>query len=257
MHQGHTKQAILFLQQGVYMDPLNLERQANLASALRQDGQLDKAEGIFRNVNAIQPNAPAYNGLGTIEMSRHNLPAARADFSRALQLDMYNMEAQYNLGLFCAQTHDFPCVVSAFKTFLAKASPEYRDEVPQAEYDLGMACAETKDIPCVRSSLQAFVAKTPTQYQGMVPQAEYYLGVACARLHDAPCARTAFQSFLAKATPAMQSVVPLAQYNLGMACVQLQDIPCARTALQAFLADVPPAYQGLVPQVQAGLNAMH
>jgi arylsulfatase A-like enzyme/Tfp pilus assembly protein PilF len=257
MHQGHTKQAILFLQQGVYMDPLNLERQANLASALRQDGQLDKAEGIFRHVNAIQPNAPAYNGLGTIEMSRHNLPAARADFNRALQLDTYNMEAQYNLGLFCAQAHDFPCVVSAFKTFLAKASPEYRDEVPQAEYDLGMACAETKDIPCVRSSLQAFVAKTPTQYQGMVPQAEYYLGVACARLHDAPCARTAFQSFLAKATPAMQSVVPLAQYNLGMACVQLQDIPCARTALQAFLADVPPAYQGLVPQVQAGLNAMH
>ena len=257
LHQGNTKQAILFLEQGVNMDPLNLERQANLASALRQDGQPDKAEGIFRHVNAIQPNAPAYNGLGTIEISRHNLPAARADFDRALQLDPFNMEAQYNLGLYCAQTRDFPCVVTAFKIFLAKASPEYRDEVPQAEYDLGMACAETKDIPCVRSSLQAFVANTPSRYQAMVPQAEYYLGVACARLHDAACARTAFQSFLANASPAMQSIVPLAQYNLGMACVQLQDTPCARTAFQAFLSDVSPAYQRLVPQVQAGLNAMH
>ena len=257
MHQGNTKQAILFLQQGVNMDPLNLERQANLASALRQDGQLDKAEEIFRHVNAIQPNAPAYNGLGTIEISRHNLPAARADFDRALQLDPFNMEAQYNLGLYCAQTRDFPCVVTAFKTFLAKASPEYRDEVPQAEYDLGMACAETKDIPCVRSSLQAFVTNTSPQYQAMMPQAEYYLGVACARLHDAACARAAFQSFLAKVPTAMQSIVPVAQYNLGMACAQTHDIPCARAAFQAFLSNVPPAYESLVPQAQANLNAMH
>jgi arylsulfatase A-like enzyme/tetratricopeptide (TPR) repeat protein len=257
MHQGNTKQAILFLQQGVKMDPLNLERQANLASALRQDGQLDKAEEIFRHVNAIQPNAPAYNGLGTIEISRHNLPAARADFERALQLDPLNMEAQYNLGLYCAQTRDFPCVVTAFKTFLARATPEFRDEMPQAQYDLGMACAETKDIPCVRSSLQAFVADTSPKYQAMMPPAEYYLGVACARLHDAACARKAFQSFLAKAPPAMQSIVPLAQFNLGMACAQMHDIPCARTAFQAFLSNVPPAYEGLVPQAQATLNAMH
>ena len=96
-------------------------------------------------------------------MSRHNLPAARADFTRALQLDPYNMGAQYNLGLYCSQVRDFPCVVSAFKPFLAKASPQYRDEMPQAEYDLGMACAETKDIACVRSSLQAFVANTPSR----------------------------------------------------------------------------------------------
>ncbi len=257
LRQGNTKQAILFLQQGVNMDPLNLERQANLAGALRQDGQLEKAEEIFRRVNAIQPNAPAYNGLGTIEISRHNLPAARADFDRALQLDPLNMEAQYNLGLYCAQTRDFPCVVTAFKTFLAKASPEYQDEMPQAQYDLGMACAETKDIPCVRSSLQAFVANSSPQYQGMMPQAEYYLGVACARLHDAACARTAFQSFLAKTPAPMQSIVPLAQFNLGMACAQTHDIPCARTAFQAFLSNVPPAYESLVPQAQSNLNALH
>ena len=257
LHQGNTKQAILFLQQGVNMDPLNLERQANLASALRQDGQMDKAEEIFRHVNTIQPNAPAYNGLGTIEFSRHNLPAARADFDRALQLDPLDMEAQYNLGLYCAQTRDFPCVVTAFKTFLAKTSPEYRDEVPQAQYDLGMACAETKDIPCVRSSLQPFVTNTSPQYQAMMPQAEYYLGVACARLHDAACARTAFQSFLAKAPPPMQSIVPLAQFNLGMACAQTHDISCARTAFQAFLSNVPPAYESLVPQAQSNLNALH
>lgn len=256
LQKGNPGQAILFLQQGVNMDPLNLERQANLASALRQDGQLDKSEEIFRRVIAIQPNAPAYNGLGTIEISRHNLPAARADFDRALQLDPLNMEAQYNLGLYCAQTRNFQCVVTAFKTFLAKASPEYRDEMPQAEFDLGMACAETKDIPCVRSSLQPFVANSSPQYQAMMPQAEYYLGVACARLHDAACARSSFQSFLTTAPAAMQSLVPLAQFNLGMACVQTRDISCARTAFQAFLSNVPPAYESLVPQAQSNLNAM-
>jgi arylsulfatase A-like enzyme/tetratricopeptide (TPR) repeat protein len=257
LQQGNTRQAILFLQQGVNMDPLNLERQANLASALRQDGQLDKAEQIFLHVNAVQPNAPAYNGLGTIEISRHNLPAARADFDHALRLDPLNMEAQYNLGLYCEQTRDYPCAVTSFKTFLAKASPEYRDQVPQAEYDLGMACAEIKDIPCVRRSLQSFVTNTSPQYQAMMPQAQYYLGVACARLHDAGCARTAFASFIAKAPSAMQTIVPLAQFNLGMACAQTHDIPCARTAFQAFLSNVPPAYESLVPQAQGNLNALH
>ncbi len=257
LQQGNVKQAILFLQQGVNLDPLNLERQANLASALRQEGQLDKAEEILRHVNAIQPNAPAYNGLGAIEMSRHNLPAARADFDRALQLDPLNMEAQYNLGLYCAQTRDFPCVVTSFKTFLSKASAKYRDEIPQAQYDLGMACAETKDIPCVRSSLQGFVANTSPQYQAMMPQAQYYLGVACARLHDAACARTAFQAFLAQVPAAMQSLVPLAQFNLGTACIQTHEASCARAAFRAFLSNVPAAYQSLVPQAQATLNSIH
>ena len=257
LHQGHTKEAIVFFQQGVNIDPLNLERQTNLASAYRQNGQIAEAERIFRFVNGIQPNAPAYNGLGIIALNRHDLAAARSDFNHALQLDPYNMEAEYNLGLFCAQTHDAPCVETAFQTFLGKASLEYQNEKPQAEYDLGMACAETKDIPCVRTALQAFLANTPPQYQAIVPQAEYYLGVACARLHDIPCAKVAFQAFLAKATPAYQSIVPLAQYNLGMACTQTHDIPCARTAFRAFLADVPPAYQSLVPQVQADLNALH
>ncbi|MGO8720698.1 MAG: tetratricopeptide repeat protein, partial [Acidobacteriaceae bacterium] len=257
MHEGRSKEAILFLQQGVNIDPLNLERQTNLASAYRQNGQIAEAERIFRYVNGIQPNAPAYNGLGIIALDRHDFVAARADFNQALNLDPYNLEAEYNLGLFCAQTHDNSCTETAFQKFLARATPEYKNEVPQAEYDLGMACAETKDISCVRTALQAFLANTPLQYQTMVPQAAYFLGVACARLHDMPCARTAFQTFLAKATPAYQSIVPLAQYNLGMACRQLEDTPCVRTAFRAFLADVPPAYQNFVPQVQADLNALH
>lgn len=257
MHEGRSKEAILLLQQGVNIDPLNLERHENLASAYRQNGQIAEAERILRYVNGIQPNAPAYNELGIIALNRHDFGAARADFTQALNLDPYNVEAEYNLGLFCAQTHDNSCTETALQKFLAGVTPEYKDEVPQAEYDLGMACAETKDLPCVRTTLQAFLVNTPSQYRTMVPLAAYYLGVACARLHDSPCARTAFQTFLAKTTPAYQGIVPLAQYNLGMACRDLQDTPCARTAFRAFLADVPPAYQGLVPQVQTDLNALH
>ncbi|MGH9615733.1 MAG: sulfatase-like hydrolase/transferase, partial [Acidobacteriaceae bacterium] len=257
MNEGRAKEAIVLLQQGVKLDPLNLERQTNLASAYRQNGQIMEAERIFQHVNGIQPNAPAYNGLGTIELSRGNIVVARDDFNHALQLDPSNIETEYNLGLLCAQTRDVPCAESAFRKFLAKATPEYRIELPQAEYDLGMSCAATKDVPCVRTEMLAFLSNTPPQYRGMTPQAEYYLGVACARLHDVPCARKAFQAFLAEATPAFQSLVPLAQYNLGMACAQMQDFPCARSAFRAFLANVPPAYRGLAPQVQAKLKAWH
>ncbi len=218
LHEGHAKEAIPFFQQGVRMDPLNLERQTNLAIAYRQNGQLADAERIFRYVNGIQPNAPAYNGLGIIALNRQDFVAARSNFNHALQLDPNNVEAEYNLGTFCAQTHDFPCAQTAFRRFLAKTSGEYKNLAPQAEFNLGIACAQTRDIPCVRTALQAFLAKTPAAYQTLTPQAEYYLGVACAKMHDIPCAQTAFRS---------------------------------------FLANVPPAYQNLVPQAQAALTALH
>jgi arylsulfatase A-like enzyme/tetratricopeptide (TPR) repeat protein len=224
LHAGHLKEAIVFFQQAVAIDPLNVERQTNLASAYRQNGQVADAERIFHFVignqlyaTAYNGLASAYNGLGIIALDRHDYPTARKHFEHAIQLDQDHQEAEYNLGLACAHMHDVPCVRTTFQIFLAKVSPAYQNLVPQASFNLGIACAQTHDIPCVRTAFQIFLTKTPAAYHNLVPQAEYYLGVACA---------------------------------------QMQDIPCARNAFRAFLVTAPPAYRNLVPQVQAQLNSL-
>lgn len=170
LHAGNAKEAILFFQQGVEIDPLNLQTQINLASAYGRNGQFADAERIFHFVIGIEPNSQAYFGLGMIALNRHDDAATRTDFDRAVQLDPDNLEAEYNLGLFCAQNHDMPCARTAFQRFLAKASPEYQNLVPQAEYILGVVCAQTHDIPCARTAFRAFLAKTPPEYRSIVPQ---------------------------------------------------------------------------------------
>jgi choline-sulfatase len=257
LHAGHPREAILFFQQAVKLNSFDAQNQSNLATAYMHNGQLADAERTFRLIISSQPYAPAYNGLGIIALNRHDFATARTNFDHALQLDPDNLEAEYNLGIACAQTHDIPCARTAFQAFLVKTSPADQNLAPQAEYNLGIACAQTHDIPCARTAFQAFLAKTPPAYQNLVPQAEYYLGIICTQTHDIPCVRTAFQIFLAKTPPADQNLVPQAEYNLGIACVQTHDIPCARTAFRAFLVRTPPAYQNLVPQVEAELIALH
>ncbi|HWF65713.1 MAG TPA: sulfatase-like hydrolase/transferase [Acidobacteriaceae bacterium] len=257
MHAGHPKEALLFFQRAARLNPSDVENQSNLASAYMHNGQLEDAERIFRSIIASQPYAPAYNGLGIVALNRRDFITARTHFNQALQLNPDNVEAEYNLGIACAQTHDLPCAQTAFQEFLSKASPANQSLAPQAEYNLGIACAQTHDLPCAQTALQAFLAKASSAYQNLVPQAEYYLGIVCTQTHDISCVRTAFRAFLAKISPAYQDLVPQAEYNLGVACVQAHDIPCARTAFRAFLAKVTPEYQNLVPQVKANLIALH
>jgi tetratricopeptide (TPR) repeat protein len=256
MHAGRPKEALVFFQRAVRLNPSDVENQSSLASAYMHNGQLEDAERIFRSIIATQSYAPAYNGLGIVALNRHDFITARTNFNQALQLDPDNLEAEYNLGVACAQTHDLPCARAAFQAFLSKASPADQSLAPQAEYNLGIACAQTHDLPCAQTALRAFLAKTSPADQNLVPQAEYYLGIVCTQTHDISCVRTAFRAFLAKTPSAYQNLVPQAEYNLGVACVQTHDIPCARAAFRAFLAKVPPAYQNLVPQVKANLSAL-
>jgi len=257
MHADHPKEALLFFQRAAKLNPSDVENQSNLASAYMHNGQLEDAERIFRSIIATQPYAPAYNGLGIVALNRHDFATARTNFHQALQLDPDNAEAEYNLGVACAQTHDLPCAQVAFRTFLSKTSPADQSLAPQAEYNLGIACAQTHDLPCAQTALQAFLAKASPADQSLAPQAEYYLGIVCTQTKDISCVRTAFRAFLAKAPPAYRDLVPQAEYNLGVACVQAHDIPCARIAFRAFLAKVTPEYQNLVPQVKASLTTLH
>jgi arylsulfatase A-like enzyme/Flp pilus assembly protein TadD len=133
LRTGNLKEAISYYQQAEQQNPLDVESQNDLATAYLQSGQLANAERVFHWVLAIQPYAPAYNGLGIIADKRNDVAGARANFEKAVQLSPTYVEGQLNLGIICNQAHDIPCARTAFCAFVANAPKNYGPELDQAK----------------------------------------------------------------------------------------------------------------------------
>jgi arylsulfatase A-like enzyme/Flp pilus assembly protein TadD len=133
LRTGNLKEAISYYQQAEQQNPLDVESQNDLATAYLQSGQLANAERVFHWVLAIQPYAPAYNGLGIIADKRNDVAGARANFEKAVQLSPTYVEGQLNLGIICNQAHDIPCARTAFRAFVANAPKDYGPELGQAK----------------------------------------------------------------------------------------------------------------------------
>ena len=130
---GNIKEAISYYEKAAQLNPLGVEGQNDLATAYVQVGRIADAERVYKWVLAIQPYAPAYNGLGIIAAKSQNYADARKNFEHAVQLSPTYVEGQLNLGIVCAQTHDFPCARKAFKVFVANAPPSYGKVILQAK----------------------------------------------------------------------------------------------------------------------------
>jgi arylsulfatase A-like enzyme/Tfp pilus assembly protein PilF len=130
---GNIKEAISYYEKAAQLNPLDVEGQSDLATAYVQVGRIADAERVYKWVLAIQPYAPAYNGLGIIAVKSQDYAGARKNFEHAIQLDPNYVEGQLNLGIVCAQTHDFPCARKAFKVFVANAPPSYGKVILQAK----------------------------------------------------------------------------------------------------------------------------
>jgi len=133
LRTGNLKEAISYYQQAEQQNPLDIESQNDLATAYLQSDQLANAERVFRWVLAIQPYAPAYNGLGIIADKRNDVAGARTNFEKAVQLSPTYVEGQLNLGIICNQAHDIPCARTAFRAFVANAPKDYGPELSQAK----------------------------------------------------------------------------------------------------------------------------
>lgn len=141
--KGDIQQAIASFQQAANYDPLDAEAQTGLANAYANSGQAAQAEREFKQVLAIQQYAPAYNGLGLLQVKHQDFADARKNFEQAIQIDPNYVQGQLNLGVLCMQTGDVPCARAAFHAFLAKASPmEYKDMIPKVHNALNTVLAQ-------------------------------------------------------------------------------------------------------------------
>ncbi|HEX4485374.1 MAG TPA: sulfatase-like hydrolase/transferase [Terriglobales bacterium] len=133
LHLGYREQATVFFEQAVQLNPRDVENQSNLGTAFLQAHRLTDAERQFRLALAIQPYAPAYNGLAIIAVYRNDDSTARQNFVDAIKLNPAYVAAQSNLGFLCLRTHDLSCARTAFEAVLNKAGPADSDFVPSAK----------------------------------------------------------------------------------------------------------------------------
>ncbi len=143
LSKGDLQQAIAYYQQELQLDPLSVSARNGLATAYSGEGRFADAEREFQRVLSIQQYIPAYDGLGLVAVRQHDFPRARKNFERAIQLDPNYAAAQLNLGVLCMQTGDVPCARTAFKAFLAQASPaQYGEMIPKVHNALNTVLAQ-------------------------------------------------------------------------------------------------------------------
>jgi choline-sulfatase len=137
LRRGNRPAAITAYEKAAVFNPSDTESQANLATAYLEEGKLADAERCFRWVLTTEESATAYNGLGLIAIQRQDPAAARANFERAVALDLNLLEAQLNLGLLYKMAGDIPRAKVCFETFVAKAPrARYAKIIPQVKEEL-------------------------------------------------------------------------------------------------------------------------
>jgi arylsulfatase A-like enzyme/Flp pilus assembly protein TadD len=138
LQRGNKNEAIGYFERAAQLNPSDNESLNDLGMAYLETGKLADAERAFKwSVAADGKYALAYNGLGLVSIEKHDLPAARGNFEKAVQFDPDLLEAQLNLGriyqIMGAKTRARAC----FEAFLAKASPaEFGAIIPKVKAEL-------------------------------------------------------------------------------------------------------------------------
>src|SRR5262249_8586530 len=110
----------------------------DLGMAYLETGKLVDAERAFRwSVAADEKYPLAYNGLGLVSIQKHDLPAARGYFEKAVRLDAELLEAQLNLGRIYRIEGPNALARRCSEASLAKAPPaEYGPIIPKVKAEL-------------------------------------------------------------------------------------------------------------------------
>jgi arylsulfatase A-like enzyme/Flp pilus assembly protein TadD len=138
LRQGKKDEAIAAYEKAAQFNPSDVESQSNLATAYLEKGRPADAERVYKWILATgEQYAPAYNGLGLIAIGSRNMPVARENFEKAVQLDPDLVEAQLNLGLIYKMMGANTRARECFEAFLAKASPrQYAQIIPKVKQEL-------------------------------------------------------------------------------------------------------------------------
>jgi arylsulfatase A-like enzyme/Flp pilus assembly protein TadD len=138
LRSGNKDRAIAEYEKAAQVNPLDLDSQTNLATAYLEKGRATDAERVLQWVLTNDAENPAaHNALGLIAIQRHDMPAAQAQFEKAVRGDPDLVEAQMNLGLIYEMAGDRARARACFEAFLAKAPrAQYANIIPKVREEL-------------------------------------------------------------------------------------------------------------------------
>lgn len=151
---GRLAEAVKWYEQAIKLDPRGARAICNLASALDEDEQKDKAKQLYQHALAVDPRWPeAHLGLGGHLRDEGDLDGARRHFEQALALKPRYATAYAALAGICNEIGQFeeaqrlarqalsvdPLSVAA----VGALSASYKDKLPDAEVQLAQRMLDT------------------------------------------------------------------------------------------------------------------
>src|SRR6266700_6302231 len=125
--------AIKELHTAVALTPTNAAPRLLLARIYEEQNDFASAKAELQRALALKPSAEIYTELGATEGQLGNLPAAAADFRRALKLDPKLTNAYTMLGVTLRRQDDHAGALTLFRKAVSFGAGD-----PQAQFNLGM-----------------------------------------------------------------------------------------------------------------------
>jgi len=147
----------------------------NLANALAQKGELDDAEGFYRQAIRLKPDyAKAFNNIGVVFARMGRREEAEQEYREALRLNPGYAEPHNNLGNLLAAQGAWESAEEEYRQAL-RLNPDYAE----AHYNLGTVYEDSKEFQRAEQEYQEAIRLRP----GYV-QAHNNLGNVLARQGD-------------------------------------------------------------------------
>jgi tetratricopeptide (TPR) repeat protein len=138
--QGEVDKALAHYRRALELDPDRVDALYNLANAYKSQGRLDEAISLYSRVLQIKPeDIEARNNLGIVLLSRGNLPEAIEHFRKAVQVRPSNLQSRYNLATALMSNGRFEEAIEEYRHCL-----EYGPGFAKAHHSLGGVLATLK-----------------------------------------------------------------------------------------------------------------
>ena len=185
----------------------------NLAALCGMQGRFHELIKLLRKALQLKPNNPhVHNNLGIALQQQGDLDAAIAAFNKALELKPNNPEALNNLGNALKQQGDLDAAIGSYNTAL-QIKPNY----PEAYNNMGNALQKQGDLD---AAIAAFNKALELKINN--PDAHYNLGNALKEQGDLDAAIASYNTALK-----FKPNYPDAHNNLGSVLLEQGDLTAA------------------------------